>query len=74
MAVAPNNVSYKNNTHTPGISIHYFPKDVAVWPNGRVSIVDRGDFTLQRRRPHAQYHFEDACDKHKSLVKSGEDK
>ena len=56
------------------ISIHFFPKDATVWPTGRVSIVDRGDFTLQRRRPHAQYHFEDACDKHKSLVKSGEDK
>ena len=22
------------------ISIHFFPKDAAVWPNGRVSIVD----------------------------------
>ena len=29
---APNDVSYKNNTHIPGISIHYFLKDVAVWP------------------------------------------
>lgn len=25
-------VSDKNNTHTPGISIHSFPEDVAVWP------------------------------------------
>ena len=29
---APNDVSYKNNTHIPSISINYFPKDVAVWP------------------------------------------
>ena len=30
MAGAPNDVSYKNNTHLSGISIYYFPKDVAV--------------------------------------------
>ena len=30
MARAPNDVSYKNNTHIPAISIHYFLKDVAV--------------------------------------------
>ena len=32
MAGAPNDISYKNNIHMPGISIHYVPKDVAVWP------------------------------------------
>ena len=26
----PNDVSYKNKKQIPGISIHYFPKDVAV--------------------------------------------
>ena len=31
-----NGVNYKNNTHISGISIYYIPKDVAVWPNGRV--------------------------------------
>ena len=31
VAGAPNDVSYKNNTFTPGIFIHYFPKDVGVW-------------------------------------------
>ena len=30
MAGAPNDVGYKNNTHLSGISIYYFPKDVAV--------------------------------------------
>ena len=40
MAGAPNDVCYKSNTRIPGISIHYFPKDVAAWQNGRVSIVD----------------------------------
>ena len=32
VAGAPNDVSYKNNSHIPSISIHYLPKDVAVWP------------------------------------------
>ena len=32
VAGAPNDASYKNNTHIPSISIHYFLKDVAVWP------------------------------------------
>ena len=30
VAGAPNGVSFMNNTITPGISIHYFPKNVAV--------------------------------------------
>ena len=30
MAGALNDVNYKNDTHTPNISIQYFPKDVAV--------------------------------------------
>ena len=40
MAGAPNDVSYKNNTHIPYISIHSFSKDISLWSNGRVSIVD----------------------------------
>ena len=40
MTGASNGLSCKNNAHIPGISIHYFLKDVAVWPNGRVSNVD----------------------------------
>ena len=30
----------------PGISIHYFPKDVAAWQNGRVSIIDIEEILL----------------------------
>ena len=30
VAGAPNDVSFKNSTHTLGVSIHSFPKDVAV--------------------------------------------
>ena len=40
VAGAPNDVSYKNNTHIPYISIHSFSKDISLWSNGRVSIVD----------------------------------
>ena len=37
MAGTSNDVSYKNNTHKPGISIYYFPKDVAVSPRSSTS-------------------------------------
>ena len=54
MAGAPNDVSYKINTQMPNISIHCFPKDIAVWPKWtRFDRQNRGDFTLQCRRPYA---------------------
>ena len=47
VAGAPNIVIYMNNTHRPGISIHYIAKDVAVWPKcTRFDCRYRGDFTL----------------------------
>ena len=58
----------------PGISIHYFPKDVAAWQNGRVSIVDIEEillFNVVSLMPRTG--FEDACNEHIALVKSGED-
>ena len=58
VAGAPNDVSYKNNTHIPSISIHYFPKDVAVWPKWtRFDRCHRGDFTLQSHWPYAPYRL-----------------
>ena len=69
----PNDVSYKNNTDIPDISIHYFPKDVALCPKWtRFDRRHRGDFTLQCRRLYASTGCEDACYEHISLVKSGE--
>ena len=57
-AGAPNDVSYRNNTHIPGISIHYFPKDVAVWQKWtRFDRRHRGDFTLRCRRPYVPYRL-----------------
>ena len=58
----------------PGISMHYFPKDVAAWQNGRVSIVDIEEillFNVVSLMPRTG--FEDACNEHIALVKSGED-
>ena len=52
VARAPNDVSYKINTHIPDISIHHFPKGVAVWPQWTRSRRNRGDFTIQCRWPH----------------------
>ena len=47
VAEAPNDVSFKNSTHTLGVSIHSFPKDVAVWPKWtRFDCLHRGDSTL----------------------------
>ena len=46
VAEALNDVSYKNNTHRPGISIYFFLKDEAVWPKcTRFDRRHRGDFT-----------------------------
>ena len=58
MAGAPNDVSYKNNTHIADIYIHFFPKDVALWPKWtRFDRRHRGDFSLQCRRPYALYRL-----------------
>ena len=75
MAKAPNDVSLKNNTYKLGISIHYFPKDVAVWPkSGRVSIVDIEEILLfDAVGVVLPTDFDDACYEHIPLVKSGED-
>ena len=63
------------NTHIPGISLHYFPKDVAIWPNGRVSIVDIEEILpfTECRRPYAPFGSEGGCYAHIPLDKSGED-
>ena len=64
VAGGANDVIHKNNLHKPGICIHYFPKDVAVWPKWmRFDRRHREDFTLQCtcRRPYAPSGFEDAC-------------
>ena len=68
VAGEPNDVSYKNNTHIPGSSIHYFSKNVAVWP--KWTRCDRRAFALQCRRLHTG--FEGTCYEHILLVKSGE--
>ena len=52
VAGAPTDVRYSNNTRILGISIHYFPKDAAVWPKWtRFDRWYRGDFPLHSYRP-----------------------
>ena len=46
MARAPNEVRNDTYPYIPGIFLHYLPKDVTVWPIGRVSIVDIGEILL----------------------------
>ena len=51
-------LAYKNNTHIPGISTHYFAKDAAIWRKWtRFDCRRRGDFILQFRQPYAPYWF-----------------
>ena len=74
MAGTPNDVSYKNNTHIPGISILYFPKDVVAWPNGCVSIVNIEEILLfDVVGLTLRTGFEDGCYQHIPQDKSGED-
>ena len=74
MAGAPTDISHKNNTHKPGISIHYFPKDVAVWPKWtRFDRRHREYYFLRCHWPLLRTGFEDACYEHIPLIKSGEE-
>ena len=58
LAGAPNDVSYKNNTHIPSISLRYFPKDVVAWLKWtRFDLCHQGDFTLQYHWPYALYRL-----------------
>ena len=73
---APNDVSFENNVHIPGISIHSFPKDVTVtlWPNWmRFIRRHRGDFILRCRPNMLCNGLEDGCYEHIPQVKSGKD-
>ena len=58
----------------PAISIHFFMKDITVWPNERISIVDIEEILLFNV-VHLMLciGFEDACHEHIPLTKSGED-
>ena len=75
MAGAPNGLSCKNNAHIPGISIHYFLKDVAVWPNERVSNVDIEEILLFNVVSFTMLRtdFEGGCYEHIPPDKSRED-
>ena len=74
VAGAPNDISYTKNTHIPSIPVHYFPKDIAVWPKWmRFDRCHRGDFTLHYQCLMLCTGFEDGCYEHIPLVKSGED-
>ena len=74
VAGAPNDISYTNNTHIPSISVHYFPKDIAVWPKWMCfDRCHRGDFTLHCQCLMLRTGFEDGCYEHIPQVKSGED-
>ena len=65
----PNDVSFKNSTNIPGISIQSFPKDVVVWQTWtRFDRRHRGDLLLNVIG--LLLRTEDGCYEHKPLVKS----
>ena len=58
VAWAPIDVTYKNNTHIPSISMYNFPKDIVVWPKWmHFDCCHQGDFSLQCQRPYALYRW-----------------
>lgn len=64
----PNDVSCKNNTHTPGVSMHYFSKNEAVrqkW--ARFVRKHRKHFTPTSSSALCSVHFEDSCYEHRPL-------
>ena len=74
MAGEPNNVCYKNDIHTSGSSILYFPKDVVVWPKWtRFDRRRRRDFLCNVVSLTLPTGFENGCYEHIPTVKSSED-
>ena len=74
MRGAPNDVCYKNDIHTSGSSIHYFPEDVVVWPKWtRFDRRRQRDFLCNVVSLTLPTGFENGCYEHIPTVKSGED-
>ena len=73
VAGAPNDVSCKNNTHTPGVSMHNFPRDDVLrqkWT--RFVRRHHKDFTPSKSSALCSVHFEDSCYEHLPLALVGE--
>ena len=67
-AGGPNKVNCSNKTGTPGISMHYFPKEESLrqkWM--RFVWINRDDFVLTKSSCLCSAHFDDSCFEHKPV-------
>ena len=67
-AGGPNKVNCSNKTRTPGISMHYFPKEESLWQKWtRFVRINRRDFVPKKSSCLCSAHFDDSCFEHKPL-------
>lgn len=67
-AGGPNKVNCSNKTGTPGISMHYFPKEESLrqkWT--RFVRINRKDFVPKKSSCLCSAHFDDSCFEHKPV-------
>ncbi|XP_068760564.1 uncharacterized protein [Montipora capricornis] len=68
-AGGPNKVNCSNKTGTPGISMHYFPKEESLrqkWT--RFVRINRKDFVPKKSSCLCSAHFDDSCFEHKPVT------
>ena len=67
-AGGPNEVNCSNRTGTPGISMHYFPKEESLWQKWtRFVRINRKDFVPKKSSCLCSVHFDDSCFEHKPV-------
>ena len=67
-AGGPNKVNCSNKTGTPGISMHYFPKDESLRQKWiRFVRIHRKDFEPKKSSCLCSAHFDDSCFEHKPV-------
>ena len=67
-AGGPNKVNYSNKTGTPGISMHYFPKEESLrqkWT--RFVRINLKDFVPKKSSCLCSAHLDDSCFEHKPM-------
>ena len=68
VAGGPNMTNCENNSLTPGISMHYFPKDETVRKKWILFVrVHRKDFVLSKSATLCSVHFDEKCFESKAV-------
>ena len=67
-AGGPNKVNCSNKTETPGISMHYFPKEESFWQKWtRFVWINRDDLVLKESSCLCSAHSDNSCFEHKPV-------